>query len=157
MQSILCCYYYVNQGRIQTSWLQGVVEMCFWVSIFVGTCVLYEFRFQIFCEENCTSYLSTAEFVPPLNPFSKYGLDKFVGLDPGVSCKPPTLFCFKSFRPIMTIVTTQTAQFILGDVLNTSLKAVCAHEMSLHSYVKRLGFPITLVFVLISQRHDLSP
>jgi len=63
--------------------------MCFWLSIFVGTCALFEFRFLVFCEEKSTSYFTLKDcgiyYVPPRNLFSKYGLDKFVGFDPGVS------------------------------------------------------------------------
>jgi len=46
-------------------------------------------------------------YVHPRNPISKYGLDKFVGLDPGVSWTPPTLSCFKSFRPSLPIMFLQ--------------------------------------------------
>jgi len=52
-------------------------------------CTVFEFCFQIFCEEKITSYFTLKDsviyYVSLRNPFSKYGLDKFVGLDPGVS------------------------------------------------------------------------
>lgn len=55
---------------------------------FFSSVRVFEFHFLIFCEEKGTSYFSLKEcgvYVTPRNPFSKYGLDKFVELDPGVS------------------------------------------------------------------------